>query len=327
MPPFPPTDSDAPGTGPADNVAQNYRAFGLIIRSDVPLPELAPVGCDDAQTLSPDITIVLAALERPLPTRQDGTTVEFGDNGDHYLAWPEVGAFQFRGRDRVEVQPHPDASMAYLAFPLLGPIFGLLLHARGLLVLHGSAIEIDGKGAIFVGDKLAGKSTTAAAFLRAGHRLLTDDLLAVDLSDAQAPRILPAYGQLKLSDEASSAVVVQESEPLPLVYAGFEKRQHRLTSRFQHDTIAPNRLYQLARGGTQPASTALNGVDALQAIMRFSYIARFGKAALPGKAEAEHMQLCAQLARFTQVARLDIPADLDRLDETVALVRTDMAGG
>jgi hypothetical protein len=317
---FPTSDPAAPPARNGDPVAQNYRAFGLVIRSDIPLPELTPAEPGE----SPDITIVLAPLERPLPTREHGTVVEFADNGDHYLAWPEVAAFQFRGRDRVEVHPHPDASMAYLAFPLLGPIFGLLLHARGLLVLHASAIDIGGRAAIFVGDKLAGKSTTAAAFLRAGHRLLTDDLLAIDLSDAGAPRILPAYGQLKLSDEASSAVLVRNSEPLPLVYPGFEKRQHRLTSHFQHDTIAPDRLYVLERGGEQPATVALQGIDALQAIMRFSYIVRFGKAALPGKAEAEHMQLCARLARFTHVARLHIPADLDRLDETVALAEAEL---
>lgn len=319
-----------PSTFPAEPATEirgalaptDYLAFGLAIRSDVPLPELTPI----APVPVPDIQIVLSSSDRPLPTLDQGMIAEFAEDGTHYLAWPEVAAFQFRGEGRVEVHPHPDASMAYLAFPLLGPILGLLLHARGLLVLHASAIEIGGLGAMFVGDKLAGKSTTAAAFLRAGHRLLTDDLLAIDLTDAAAPRILPAFGQLKLSDEAAAAITVRDSEPLPLVYPGFEKRQHRLTNDFRHDSIAPHRLYVLERGGEDAGSTRQQGVDALQAIMRFSYIVRFGRAALPGKAQAELMRLCARLAGCVHVARLHIPADLDRLDETVALVRSEMAG-
>lgn len=314
-----PANATAKGD-PAICGARNYRAFGMIIRSEIPLPELTPAHADEI----PDVDVVLVAGDQPLPALEDGLVAQFAENGDHYFAWPDVATFQFRGTDRIEVQPYPGAPMTYLAFPLLGPIFGLLLHARGLLVLHASAIEIDGRGAIFVGDKLAGKSTTAAAFLRGGHRLLTDDLLAVDLSGKAGPRILPAFGQLKLSDEAASTIQIQRAEALPLVFPGLEKRQHRLGGPFQHDAIPPHRLYVLDRGGEEAVSDQLTGADALRAVMRFSYIVRFGKAALPGKAEADHMQRCARLARAVGVARLGVPADLGRLDETVALVRAEM---
>lgn len=54
--------------------------------------------------------------------------------------------------------------------------------------------------------------------------------------------------------------------------------------------------------------------------MRFSYISRFGKAVLAGRAEADHLQRYARLTRQIGVSRLRIPADLDRLDESVRLV-------
>jgi hypothetical protein len=63
---------------------------------------------------------------------------------------------------------------------LLGPIIGFVLHLRGTPCLHGSAVAVDGRAVAFLGHSGAGKSTTAAAFVRAGLPALTDDVLALD---------------------------------------------------------------------------------------------------------------------------------------------------
>lgn len=299
---------------------QTYRAFGLVLASEIPLPELTPA-TDGGE---PDLYILYGS-GNPLPTRDEGVTARFAADGDHFLAWPDVAAFRFRGASCIEVEPYPDTPVAYLPFPLLGPIMALALHARGRLTLHASAIDVDGRGVAFVGDKLAGKSTTAAAFLRAGHRLLTDDLLAIGQEERGVPTILPAFGQVKLAEDAAAAVRIASSEPLPLVYPGFQKRQHRLTDPFLHDHLPADRLYVLERGGDRPRVTPLEGFAAVAAVMRYSYITRFGKAALTPAAEARHLQQCAALARAVRVAVLHVPHDLSRLEETVALVAADGA--
>lgn len=299
---------------------RRYRAFGMNIASEVPLPELSTKAADGPI----DVRIVLTPPSRTPTPIEEGVAFAFADDEQH-LAWPEVASFRIVGTDLIEVTPHPDTPEAYLAFPLLGPVLALLLHLRGILVLHASAVEINGRSAVFVGDKMAGKSTTAAAFLRAGHRLLTDDLLAVDLSDLARPLILPAFAQLKLSDEASAAVHLPGAEALPLVYEAFEKRQHRLAGDFSLDAIRPDLLYVLDRGGSEPEAEQFAGVDALTAVMRFSYVTRFGRAALAGRRQADHMRRCAALSQTMRVARLGIPADLDRLDELVRFVEADAA--
>ena len=297
-----------------------YRAFGMTIRSTLRIDELA--AGDENEPV--DLTIEIGSVGEALPTRERGPTIRLYESEGHFLAWPGVAAFRVIGTDRIIVEPYPETPNNFLAFPLLGPIFGLLLHLRGLLVLHASSVEIGGRGATFVGDKLAGKSTTAAAFLRAGKRLLTDDLLAIDLSDPKAPIILPAFGQLKLSKQASSAVRVDGSEELPLILPSFEKHQHRLQGPFAQNPVPAGRVHVLERGGDEPMWRALRGADAVGAVMRFSYIVRFGKPALPGAMEAQHMMRCATLAKAIDIGVLSIPADLDRLDETVALVSREM---
>ena len=45
--------------------------------------------------------------------------------------------------------------------------------------LHATVVVVDGKGVAFFGDSGWGKSTLAASFIKAGHSVLTDDLLVI----------------------------------------------------------------------------------------------------------------------------------------------------
>jgi hypothetical protein len=294
-----------------------YRAYGFLIESGLSLPELEPASPGVA-----DLSI------RMLPTPPDfpepTAPVEFDfESGNPYMLWPAVGAFRIVDGRSIEIAPAPGVSEKLLPFPLLGPVMALLLHIRGMLVLHASAIAIGSESAVFLGDKMAGKSTTAAAFIRAGHRLLTDDLLALDFS-GDTPLIAPAFPQLKLSEDSAGAVSLEAAEALPLVLPDFPKRQHRLSAGFSHTATQPTRIFVLKRG-TKAAITRYPGPAALSALMRFSYISRFGSRALAGEEAARHLRQCAALSRVAQVCELEVPGDLNRLDEVVRVVEADLA--
>lgn len=66
------------------------------------------------------------------------------------------------------------------AIVLSGNLMALLVVLRGACVLHGSAVEVDGHAIAFVGPSGAGKTTSAALGMRAGHRLVSDDLLRLE---------------------------------------------------------------------------------------------------------------------------------------------------
>ena len=297
----------------------DYRAFGLRIRSDIACPELCGATFDQ-----PDLTIVRKPTPSDFPPPDADLEYEPGP-GFLKLMWPAAGCFRIIGHSVMEVESAPGVDDRLLAFPLLGPAMAVLLHLRGSLVLHGSALAISGSqaGVAFLGDKMAGKSTTAAAFVRAGHRLLTDDVLALSIDDGGDVGIEPAFPQIKLSEAAAETIRLENADALPRITPDFPKRQHRLNGRFLHDRIEPRRIYILKRG-VRAAVRPLPPVEALGALMRFSYVKNIMKRMLTPELEQRHLQQIAALMRLAPVCELEVPGTIDRLGEAVAAVEQDL---
>ncbi|UVK43324.1 serine kinase [Mesorhizobium sp. AR07] len=297
-----------------------YRAYGLTIASEVTLPELEP-----AAPAAADVLITIGPIDLPKPSLEAATDFRF-EPDRQYLAWHAVGAFLITDGCRIEIEPAPGVDDTLIAFPLLGPVMALLLHRRGLLVLHASAIAVAGSSAIFMGDKGAGKSTTASAMIRAGHELLTDDVVALDMTNPNHPMIVPGFPQIKLAADAAAAISPGEAEVRPQVHPAIDKMQHRLHGAFSHAKVPATRIYILERGERADV-TPLPGIAALPAIIKFSYVTRFGRAALPSNFAEMHLRQCAWLADRVGVCRLEVPTGLDRIGEAVTLIERDLAAG
>ena len=98
----------------------------------------------------------------------------------------------------------------------------LCFWARGDLALHAAAIEVDGGAVLLGAPGRFGKTTLAAAFLAAGHRVLTEDLSCCRL--APDPVLLPGPALLKVRrdayanlDLAGVPVVAEDRERVHLV--------------------------------------------------------------------------------------------------------------
>ena len=100
------------------------------------------------------------------------------DNGQSYLRWDDLFEFlvDTDGR-RIWCGWLGATSLESLQVYLLGRALSFALIKQGLEPLHATAVVIDGQAVAFLGHSGFGKSSLAAAFLAAGHRLLTDDLL------------------------------------------------------------------------------------------------------------------------------------------------------
>src|SRR4051812_43710039 len=119
----------------------SYSAYGLGIASSVELPELV-----ESQR-RPDVNIRLGAVDR-LPPGHTGPA-----NGEHSwatreaacLVFPETGAALVRQGKEIVFDPLPGIDETTSRLFILGAALGILLHQRGFLVLHSSAVVINGR--------------------------------------------------------------------------------------------------------------------------------------------------------------------------------------
>lgn len=309
-----------------------YRAFELAIASDIALPELEPELeiVPDERGIS-DVIIRLTDVAGPMPPPEEWRLTRFTE-GHAYFAWQGIGRVQVRDGRAIDVDPLPGVDHGLLSLILLGPVMAALVHQRGDLVLHGSAVEVaPGRVALFVGDNGAGKSTLAGAFLKAGYRVLTDDVIALYMAgQVQEPGQAPgkalvrvAFPAMKLSREALSALAPLPGEALPPVPANAAKLRFRFAAHAEAAASVLTHIYVVGRGADVSVTT-LDPAERLGALMRYSYMPKFGLEPLSGPLLAEHFHQCAAIANSTDVSLLSVPQGLDMLMQVVKTVAENM---
>ena len=186
------------------SVNRTYAVFGLLLRSNLPIPGLIPVNPVDNSSPrkssdDPAVAVHLNAFPQNAAAIQSGAEElsyaspyqdELGNPaltiwklaGSRYLRLAYLDGTQFwldrEGREVWATWPD-NLTLEDTATYLLGPVLGILLRLRGVTCLHASAVAFGEKAVAFVGSEGAGKSTTAAALARRGHAVLSDDVVAL----------------------------------------------------------------------------------------------------------------------------------------------------
>lgn len=80
----------------------------------------------------------------------------------------------------------------------------LCFRARGDLPLHAAAVEVDGGAVLLAAPRTYGKTTMAAAFHRAGHRVLSEDTSCLRLGPE--PTVVPGPAMLRIRRDVAAAL-------------------------------------------------------------------------------------------------------------------------
>ena len=139
--------------------------------------------------------------------------------GDLRLTVEGIGRFRVHNGEKIAWQ-RTDQSVSDqdLRTFLLGSAIGALMIQRGMLVLHGNALERDGQAIVCLGQSGAGKSTLAYALMQQGWRLLADDLVAI----TPESQVLPGIPRIKLWHDAAKAFGLKP-DALPPIRQGMQK--------------------------------------------------------------------------------------------------------
>ena len=315
----------------------HYRAHGLTIASDRPLPELVAAGAHEA----PDLTIRFDSLpvdpgesspwfESPYrtPTGTPELVATRLAEG-RWLGFTYADGTRFLvddGLTEIRVSGAPTLTAAGVAEYLLGPILGIVLRLRGVVCLHASAVAIGGRAVAFVGAAGAGKSTMAATFARAGVPALSDDTIALTRRGSSW-LVAPAYPRVRLWPESVSALGLDDGVALAPENGDVGTRhQFDLGSAgvFAHDAVPLAAIYliEFEEGLAQPRMDAVSATDALPVLSANTFAYRV----LDRERRAQEFGTLADVLATVPVRRLSRARDLSQLDEVRAAILRDMAG-
>lgn len=291
-----------------------YALFGLIVRSQIELPELRLAEPDGWPAI--EIELAPAMLNRsppgvhPLP---DGAL----------LVVDEVAEYRVTHGRRIVIGPRPGAPWANVRLFLLGSAMGLLVHQRGLLPLHANAVEIDGQAVAFAGASGAGKSTLAAWFHDRGARIVADDVCVIGFADDGCPLALPGIPRFRLWREALERLGRNAGDH-PRSYAGdesYDKYDVAADEEGVTNCPLPLRAIYLIERGDSVAIDRVEGLAAAEALFahtyRGSYVERVGQ-------QKAHWQQCVGLLDSVPIYRLRRPWGLGAMDAVNAELRASL---
>lgn len=284
-----------------------YFAYGLGIHSEIELPELAPAHA------AVDVIIRTAHLE--FSADQETQSGVFDADAEQVrVNYAGIAAFALHHGAEIEFEPAPNVNPQELRLMLLGPVWAMLLHQRGRLVLHASSVALKQRAIAFLAEAGEGKSTIAAALLARGYQLVTDDLLAINPDSAQRPSIYPGFPFLKISTQAARALG-QNLDAAPRVSARLDKRVWQIDDA-PTSPVELECIYVLKRG-EQPRIEMLAPQEAFIALVRHTFVARLLDAT---EATQKHFQQCSILTRQIPIYRLSMPSSLEGLAKIAELV-------
>jgi hypothetical protein len=201
-------------------IRQTFDVYGLRVRSTLalPAPALADVGDVDAEIITRPASYFSSVhrahglATEPAPWFNHARLPD----GSEYLRWS--GLFEFLvaadGR-RIDCRPLARAAREPFQTYLLSQVLSFALLKQGIEPLHATTVVRDGQAIGFVGDCGAGKSTLGAAFLAAGHALLTDDLLVLK-ADGKRFLAYPGPPRVKLFPETAERLLGKYARGTPM---------------------------------------------------------------------------------------------------------------
>ncbi len=296
------------------HIVPNYSAYGLTIDSTFPLTGL-PLVPDAA----PDVVVregmVPTLLSKPL---RQGVLYQ-AQPGEFLLQLDDIARFWVRGGETITFERSFQASDADVLVFLLGSAFGALLHQRGVLPLHGSAVVTPEGVVVFAAHSGNGKSTLAGAFAKRGYTILSDDVCAVSM-ETGGPLASPGVPWMRLWADMQHHL--DGDTERRRVREGQEKYIVPLGERFAREAMPLRAGVELMVGNTDELWVKPRvDMDKSQVLLRHTYRSRYvGGLGLEGA----HFMQVMQVAEQIDVYRLLRPQAPFRLDEIVALIESEV---
>jgi hypothetical protein len=295
-------------------VTHHYTAYGLCFASDVELPELIHCG----PCARPQVHVRRGRVPHALASPVTQSRVHQSSHEGMLLRIDGVADYFVHDGEEIVVQPRSGADDHDIRVYMLGTCIGALLHQRGALVLHASAIRTEQGAVLFAGHSGAGKSTLLGEMLRRGYPMMVDDVCAVVDPDAPnlPPIVMPAYPRTRLWADAAAHLDVDTSW-LRRTRAHMEKFERQVPGQFWGHPAPLRAIYHLLpTDDLTPGLTRVAPLEALPILLATTYrrvlVRGFGR-------QHRHFELASSIARLVPVVQVvrSPSSSIDGLTERV----------
>ncbi len=272
-----------------------YRAYGLTIESELELPELI----EDNGV--PEVSVRFGTAPE-MPDANIGRNQRVRATKDELLLMVEdVATYYVEGGNRIIVEPIATGDEAAIRLFLLGSAFGALLQQRGYYVLHGSAVEVNGRAFIFSGTSGAGKSTLSATLSQKGYPLISDDVCAIKIQPGQPPTIVSGFPRIKLCKDAAQLLQKDCDTGLP-VRTGFEKYNFSIDDVLMKNEVPLGGIFVIRKSEHEGIRIEpITGLRKISVLVKNTYRIRFVKIR---RDEQRMLEQCATLSSRVEVYNL-----------------------
>jgi hypothetical protein len=295
-----------------------FRAYQLMFAASIPIPEMISIDADARIGDTPDVVITDGAFPDNLPDALASSAVHEVNAQALLLRVAGVGRFLVREGREILIDKDPAATAHDVRVYLLGTCLGVLLHQRGLLILHASGVVTDRGALVFAGASGAGKSTLLAELLRRGNKMIVDDVCAIRFDEESHPIVVPAYPRTRLWADAAARFDVDTAK-LPRTRPSWDKFERQVPDQFSDHEAHLTHVFHLAdpHDGDEFLLEPLSPFDAFTTLVEQTYRGIL----LDGlDLRASHFELASRAASSVNVIRVRRPVGSYRLEELADLV-------
>lgn len=293
-----------------------YSVYGLNIKSEIYINDLVPSQSGE------DTNIILrklndsylnSNLKNAVIFERQGCVVRVSKNAICY-EWENLGTALVRNGNEVLIDPQDGVDSKDFSPFITGAILAILLNQRGSLVLHSSAVVINGEAVAFLGDKGAGKSTMAAYLQKRGHQFITDDLVPITFTDGKV-QVAPGYPRIKLwADSVTSIGLNWES--MPKIHKFIDKRSYQCFDSFSAKPVKLRQIYIL----DENPIIEIKEIKPAKAFIELTKHTYLGKYLQITGQTAENFQHCKAVISTIPVYSLKRPHNHSKLSKVAELI-------
>lgn len=292
----------------------NYRAYGLNICSEIPIPELPPIL---EKNLKINVKISLRKINLPPKASIEGRNVK-ATNKVIYRFWDGIGKFELIDGKEIFIDPDVNADLKILRRFLLGTVLAVFLYQRGFFVMHASAINIQNGAIAILGKSGSGKSSTAMEFYKNGYPVVADDFIAIQFQKDGTPIVTPGFPKLKLSYDYIISNKIDLEEVLYLD-SKLKSNYVNVAKGFPQTHLKLKRIYILEKGDNLNLKQ-INPQEIFKKLLSNTFAVNM----LHNLGNGRNLDYYSNITKKVPIKSLMIPRSFQMLPPAIKLVETDI---